>query len=106
MTIRLDEKAHERDVDIRLNETFEINLLETRTTGFRWMTEIGGDPVCVLLGESTRSSGRVPGQAGTHTWQFRAAQAGTATIEFRYRRPWKQAEAPSRSFKIRVHVAG
>lgn len=106
MTIKLDEQAHERDVDIPLNENFEIILPETRTTGYRWVSESAGDPVCVLLGESTHSSGRVPGQAGTHTWQFRAAQPGTATIEFRYRRPWKQAEAPSRSFKIRVRVAG
>jgi predicted secreted protein len=102
--VRFEEDANGRDVSLRAGDEFEVSLAETRTTGFKWVVEKGGDPVCTLLSESAEAPAGPPGRAGTHTWHFRAAGAGQATIRLHHRRPWESGAEPGRIFRIQVHV--
>jgi predicted secreted protein len=101
---RFEEDANGRDASIRKGELFEIALSETRTAGFKWMMEKGGDPVIALAGESTKAAPGPAGGAGMHLWQFRAMQEGTATLLLRHRRPWESAEAAGRVFQMQIRV--
>lgn len=102
--IRFEEDAHGQEISVRMNETLEISLPETRTTGFRWVAQTSGEPVCSLVSESSQPPVGPPGQPGKHVWQFRVVQRGIATIVLHYRRPWEHATAATRTFEIRVHV--
>jgi predicted secreted protein len=102
--VRFEEDANGTDVSLRAGDEFEISLVETRTTGFKWMVEKGGDPVCTLVSESAEAPAGPPGRSGTHLWHFRAASTGHATIVFNHRRPWESGTEPGRVFRIQVHV--
>jgi predicted secreted protein len=102
---RLDETANGRESKFRVGELFEIVLAETRTTGFKWAIEKSGKPVCALVSESSEAPGGPPGQAGTHFWQFRAAQIGSTTIVLHSRRAWEARAEPARVFQLQVEVA-
>jgi predicted secreted protein len=45
-----------------------------------------------------------PGAPGTMTFRFRAATAGTATLEFAYRRPFEMNVAPAKTVRYDVTV--
>jgi predicted secreted protein len=102
---RFEEDANGREASFRVGELFEILLPETRTTGFKWVVEKGGEPVCAWVNESADAPPRPPGRAGTHLWQFRTAQAGMATILLQYRRPWESGAEPGRVFQMQIRVA-
>ena len=102
---RFEEDASGREASLRVGELFEISLSETRTAGFKWVVEKGGEPVIALAGESTEAAPGPAGGAGTHIWQFRAAQAGTATLLLRHRRPWESGQAAGRVFQMQIRVA-
>jgi predicted secreted protein len=101
---RFEEDANDRRVRVAVGEVFEILLPETRTTGYKWAVEKGGEPVCALASESSDAPAGPPGGAGTHLWQFRAAQAGTATILLHHQRPWESGAAPGRIFQIHIQA--
>ena len=101
---RFEEGANGQEASFHAGELFEVFLSETRTTGFKWVVERGGEPVCALAGESTDAPPGPPGRAGTHLWQFRAAQAGFATIRLVYRRPWESSAEPGRVFQMQIRV--
>ena len=101
---RFEEDANGRQVNLRLGEVFEICLPETRTTGYKWAIEKGGEPVCALLSESANAPAEPPGRAGTHLWNFRVAQAGAATILLHLIRPWESGVGPGRIFQIQIQA--
>jgi predicted secreted protein len=101
---RFEEDANDRQVSLRVGEVFEIHLRETRTTGYEWAVEKGGEPVCALVSESAEAPAGPPGRAGTHLWQIRAAQTGKATILLHQRRPWESGIAPGRIFQIHIQA--
>jgi inhibitor of cysteine peptidase len=102
--MRFEEDANDRQVNLRVGEVFEIHLPETRTTGYKWAIEKGGEPVCALVSESSDAPPSPPGRAGTHLWQFRAAQPGAATIVLHHKRPWEPAASPGRIFQLHVQA--
>jgi predicted secreted protein len=102
--MRYDEHANGRQIDVKLNEEFEISLPEVRTAGYRWVTKRAGAPVCQLLGETTQPNLLGVGGSGQRVWQLRAIAAGTGEIEFLYRRPWEGSEEPARTFALKVRV--
>src|SRR5712692_10018198 len=101
---RFEEDANGRQVGLRIGEVFEICLPETRTAGYKWAVQEGGEPVLTLVNESTDAPAGPPGRAGTRLWQFRAAQAGTATILLHHRRPWESGLEPGRIFQIHIQA--
>jgi predicted secreted protein len=103
--VRFGEDAHGQEANFHIGDLFEIFLVETRTTGFKWFVERGGEPVCALVSESAEAASGPPGRAGTHLWQFRAVQAGTTTIILHSRRTWETGAAPGRVFELQINAS-
>jgi predicted secreted protein len=101
---RFEEDTNGQEASIRTGELFEICLSETRTAGFKWMIEKGGDPVIALASDSTEAAPGPAGGAGTHIWQFRAVQPGTSTLLLRHRRQWESGETAGHVFQMQIRV--
>jgi inhibitor of cysteine peptidase len=100
----IDETANGQQRDFALGQAFEICLPENPTTGYRWQLDTAANSICVLEQDRFEAPDGPPGQGGRHRWQFRAAQAGRATIDFSYRRAWAGAGPPTKTFALRVRV--
>jgi inhibitor of cysteine peptidase len=102
--MQYDERANGREVEAKVNEELEISLPETSTAGYKWVTKGGAEPVLRLREETSQANGAGVGGSGHHLWHYQAAQAGTGTIEFEYRRPWDKNAEPERTFVLKVRV--
>jgi predicted secreted protein len=102
--MQFDESANGREVDVHLNDEFEITLPETRTAGYRWATKSKGEPPCLLVKESSASQAGKAGGSNTHHWQFRAVSIGIGDIELLYGRSWEESSAPTQTFKMKIRV--
>jgi inhibitor of cysteine peptidase len=89
-------------VEVAPGESFEIQLPENPTTGYRWHIRSPGEPVLEVQDDSFQASAIVPGAGGVRCWRFRAAQEGTADLEMDYKRSWEKGRADS--FRIHVRV--
>jgi inhibitor of cysteine peptidase len=100
-----DENAHGHEVEVHIDEIFEITLSENPTTGFRWSFEANGEPFCTLLDDHFEpTTPNLPGQGGRHYWRFKAVQVGSGNITFVSRRSWQQTGTLARRFTLRVHI--
>jgi predicted secreted protein len=102
--VRFEEDANGGEATFQMDETFEICLAENRTTGFQWVTESKGEPVCELVSESAEAPSEPSGKGGTHHWHFRVVKAGRGTILLRYLRPWETEGHSEQTFQMHVHV--
>lgn len=91
------------EIDVRVNDTFEVALPENRTAGFSWGVKSAGEPVCSVAHDSFENQSTVPGKSGIHTWTFKVDAPGSATIELAYGRRWEKA-APVRTYSLSVRA--
>jgi predicted secreted protein len=99
-----DAQTNGHEVEVKLNEEFEIALSEIRTAGYRWMVENAGAPVCRLLEEASQANSAGVGGSGKQVWRFAAVAAGMAEIKLRYGRPWENSAEPVRTFVLKVRA--
>jgi len=102
--LRMDEADQGREVTLAVHDIVDLHLAENRTTGFHWDLSTSPDPILKLVLDAPHAAPGPPGKGGEHQWQFEAMQPGAGEIELVYRRSWDQKTAPSRSFKLHVHV--
>jgi inhibitor of cysteine peptidase len=100
----IGEDASGSELSLTVGEQLTIQLGENRTTGYRWHVLAAGEPVCRLVDDSFQVDGELHGSPGTHRWTFQTQQAGQASIELAYRRPWEQDAG--RPFRVTVRVSG
>lgn len=96
-----DEHADGSTVDLAVGELLELQLAENPTTGFRWHLLTDGRPVCERVDDRFAAPSGPPGHGGTHVWQFRVGQPGTAPISLAYRRSWETAAAKTMTLHVR-----
>src|SRR3954467_15716513 len=89
-------------VEVVLSESFELQLPENRTTGYRWHLRSSGEPVLEVQDDSFQTAAGPPGAGGVRRWRFRAGQEGTADLEIDYQRSWEKRAAET--FRLRVRV--
>ena len=102
--LTLDENSNGQTVEADLGQEVEIRLPENPTAGFRWRIAQGGEPVCTLLSDWFDPGLDAPGQAGIHSWKFKAIAEGTGAIKLIYRRSWQDNTAETRSFALSLKV--
>lgn len=102
--LHVDATADGREIEITSGQSFELCLPENPTTGFRWVLNSKGEPVCTLVNEQFQSGGQMPGQGGRHCWQFQAVQSGTGTLKLSYQRPWEQASTALQTFTLQIRA--
>jgi inhibitor of cysteine peptidase len=93
------------EIEVRPGETFELELPENPTTGYRWHLLSADGSVYKLQDDSFQPSGGTAyGGGGIRRWRFQAVQEGAAPLEVEYRRSWEKQAAEI--FKITVRVRG
>ena len=101
--MRYTENDDGHEIQLRVGETFEVSLPETRTAGFRWSVKSAGKPVTSLVDDAIENQSTVPGQSGAHRWTFKVDTPGSATIELTYGRDWEKS-APARTYTLRIRA--
>ena len=95
-------------VAVRQGAPLVINLSADPAPGFGWvLTSKPGDAVWLIGGPDYTPEPIPAGMmsvAGTTTYRFRAKQAGTATLEFAYRRAWDDGATPVKTVRYDVTV--
>ncbi|MCU0483329.1 MAG: protease inhibitor I42 family protein [Chloroflexi bacterium] len=96
-----------RSVTVAAGETFRITLCSNPSTGFAWETPViaGTAGVTLVDHQTAPASGSMPGAAGAEAFTFRAASAGTATIDFAYSRPWEGGEKAVWTVQVSVDAS-
>jgi len=89
--------------EMKVGETFEVQLPENPTTGYRWYLRTSGGSCLELADDSFQPSGGTTcGAGGMRRWRFCAVRAGSADIEMVHRRSWEKGPAEAFSLTIRV----
>lgn len=103
--MKIDEASNGRAITLTEGETLDLTLPENPTTGFRWIVESNGAPVCALRDDTYEASAGPPGAGGQHRWSFQAVQPGAGRIALAYRRPWGQSASPAKTFAVTIRVS-
>ena len=94
-----------RDVVLPVGQEVVLKLTSNPSTGYRWSLAEGGAPVLANLGQPRyQASGTLPGAGGVETWTLRAAQIGSQTLKFEYRRPWEKTVPPAKTLFFPITV--
>jgi len=109
IVVQLGEPSPSAPIAIRRNQTLYVTLDADTATGLRWEVQPGFTPTLRQIGSIdyiSPASGpsNPPGVMGTMTFRFRAAQLGTTTLEFAYRRPFEPGTAPAKTVRYDVTV--
>ena len=93
------------DVLLAVGQELVLKLPSNPSTGYRWSLAEGGAPVLANLGQPRyQASGTLPGAGGVETWTLRAAQIGSQTLKFEYRRPWEKTVPPAKTLFFPITV--
>lgn len=109
--IQLDESFDGRTVTVRVGERIELALAENASTGYRWSARparsLASSPALREIDETFAAPGQrsgMPGAPGIRRFCFEAVTAGSADLEFEYRRAWQPSAQAARTFHLRVEV--
>jgi inhibitor of cysteine peptidase len=89
-------------VEVVLGESFEIQLPENPTTGYRWQLRSSGEPILEVQDDSFQPTTDRPGAGGMRRWRFRAGQEGATNLQIEYRRSWEKAAVETFQISVRV----
>ena len=94
-------------VSLKPGEQATIILDSNPTTGYSWELTSAPDTAVVRVVSDTYvpPSTQVPGAGGTQEIRIEGVAAGTATLEFGYRRPWETGVPPTETASFPVTVS-
>jgi predicted secreted protein len=105
--LSITEEANGKEIELTVGESFELELPENRTTGYRWKELPSYEPVLIFerVKEDnlprTAQGKLIAGGGRPGHWRGRALQAGTAVLELHCIGPAQQLAG---TFKITVRV--
>ena len=106
--IVLDGSNDGETITLDAGQELVIHLEANPSTGYGWQVVDAGDGVLEQVGEAeftpSARGRRVVGAGGTETLRFKAAQAGTTTLELVYRQPWEGGAQSDETFQVSVTV--
>ena len=99
-------KDNGREITVRNNDIFELQLESHGGTGYIWGFEVLNPEYLEVLKEETKS-GSGPGMAGgpvTHIWTIRAKKPGTTEISMNLYRPWEGKDKAADRFTVKLRM--
>jgi len=105
--IKFTEKDSGRPVEIRLGDSFTVELKSNPSTGYGWkMKDSPTEPrIIEMKAESfTAPQGVSCGAPGKKFYRFSAVSRGKTTLHLLYLRPWEKPPRPAAEFKLPVTV--
>ena len=104
---KFTEKDSGRPVEIRLGDSFTVELKSNPSTGYGWkMKDFPAEPrILEMKSENfTAPRGELCGAPGKQVYRFSAASRGKTTLHLLYLRPWEKPPRPAAEFKLPVTV--
>ena len=102
----LDATDDGRTVELKQDQSLELELTGNPTTGFMWEVVVFDDAVLRLAGEAEfEPDSNLVGAPGVLTFRFEPVAAGETDLDLEYRRPWEEDLPPLRTYSIRVIVS-
>jgi inhibitor of cysteine peptidase len=92
--------------EVKVDDLIVVTLVGNPSTGYTWEAKDLDTTMFELVGEPEFVSDNpdLVGAGGTLTLTFKALQAGTATLNLVYHRPWEADVEPIDSFSVTVTV--
>lgn len=103
--INIDNSYNGKTVELKKGQSLKLALAGNGSTGYEWDYVNTPDQTILKSGKtySVPLSDAV-GAGETDYWEYEAVNAGTATIDLKYVRPWLTSEPSANEFKITVKV--
>ena len=93
-------------IELQVGQHLVVELRANYSTGYSWEVVSSGEPVLRQEGSPAyKEDSHRPGAGGLVTYRFRAQQAGTASLELVYVRPWEKGVEPAERFSLTVTVS-
>lgn len=89
-------------------DTLTVTLEENPTTGYLWNTVMGTEGILELQSDAytpTKTSDKVVGSGGNHSWVFKGVKNGETVLTFKYFRPWEKEDTATETRTYTVTVA-
>ena len=106
--ITLTKADNGKTVKATVGQIIAVKLKGNVTTGYSWAVSMAGMPALQQVGKIAYKTHVAPkdmvGVGGMSIATFKAVQAGKATIELQYRRPWEKDKPAAETFKATVVV--
>lgn len=99
-------------IELRVGETYRLELPGLGTSGYRWVHEILENPNLIEISVTTArpspssTEGNLPsvGSNLNEIFTLTAQSAGNVVIRFTQRRPWMQNHPPLQEHLLDVHI--
>ena len=98
-------RAGAEDKKASLNKPFYIKLKANPSTGYKWAASYDRSFLKLLKETHQRDSSKPKnyvGVGGVTIFTFRPIRSGETSINFRYKRPWEQEVAETKTFRILI----
>ena len=95
---------------VKCGDTITLPIVENPTTGYSWeLSNSNPTALTIVSAEYTQpkqKEGELPlcGAPGVKTFVLKAAQAGSTTLLFKYRRAWEKDVPPAKQVTIFVTI--
>ena len=96
--VNVNAESTELVYEMVVENTFTVKLEENTTTGYTWNFTIADADVLELVTDSYAkpdSEGNMVGEAGEHTWVFKAIGKGKTQIDFNLAKEWEEGSTPA-----------
>ncbi|NCC51415.1 MAG: hypothetical protein EOM20_09395 [Spartobacteria bacterium] len=98
-------KDNGREVNVPIDDVFEIELEGNITTGYTWENVSESSGAVEQVGEAEyKAAGNRLGSGGIFTFKFKAAAAGSAVIKLVYHRTFEKDAPPADTFEMKIVV--
>jgi predicted secreted protein len=107
--IDLNESSNGKVYNVKVGQEFIVSLDSNPSTGYTWDFNKDLDDKLLALEtdkayiSDATANDNIVGQGGKTCWKFKALQAGTTEIEFRYARPWESVQ-PAKTYKVTINI--
>ena len=93
----IDVDSSEVTYEMTVEDTITVTLEENSTTGYEWNYTMADADVLEYVSDSFEppdSQDEMVGEAGKHTWVFKAIGKGSTKIDFNLSRSWEEGVKP------------
>ena len=99
-------KDNGREITVRNNDIFELQLESHGGTGYIWGFEVPIPDYFEILKEETKSESKkgMTGGPVAHIWTIRAKKPGTTEMSMSLYRPWEGKDKPTERFTVKLMI--
>lgn len=98
----IDHSQNNGSVTVPAGDSFQVELFENPTTGYRWHLQSVGDPTLRIVDDLFAASHGGYGGGGMRRWTFVADRPAVAALCFELKRSWEPQA--SEIFRISIEV--